>query len=142
MSASEPSFVDTYRGIAHSWLCDGMGHLNSRHYLAMFDDALQHFMLMCGLHPAPGASVGLADVNVTMRLKWEVTPGALVRIESAVRAIGNSSVTTLHRMIDAASDTLHAECEIVSVRFDLENRLPVPLSSSLRARIGQRLVSA
>jgi len=30
-------------GVAHPWLCDSMGHLTSRHYVAMFDDASYHF---------------------------------------------------------------------------------------------------
>ncbi len=31
--------LTTYVGVAHPWMCDTMGHMNVRHYAAMFDDA-------------------------------------------------------------------------------------------------------
>lgn len=34
--------LPVYRGVVHPWLCDAMGHLTTRHYLAMFDDAIYH----------------------------------------------------------------------------------------------------
>ena len=36
--------LSVYRGVAHPWLADVMGHMTTRHYVAMFDDASYHFL--------------------------------------------------------------------------------------------------
>lgn len=124
--------VETYRGVAHSWLCDAMGHLNTRHYLAMFDDALHHYMLLCGFDAQQDHGLGLADVNVTLELRAEVRPGSLVTIKSSTKRIGRTSLVSTHTMLDAASQEICAVCEIITVQLDLSARRAVPLLPELR----------
>ena len=42
------AFMETFRGVAAPWLCDAMGHMNTRHDAAMFDDALLHSLVKLG----------------------------------------------------------------------------------------------
>ncbi len=30
------------KSVAHPWMCDILGHMTTRHYVAMFDDAAYH----------------------------------------------------------------------------------------------------
>ncbi len=30
------------KSVAHPWMCDVLGHMTTRHYVAMFDDAAYH----------------------------------------------------------------------------------------------------
>ena len=39
MTGEHKDGVVTYVGVAHPWMCDAMGHMNVRHYMAMFDVA-------------------------------------------------------------------------------------------------------
>ena len=34
------------KSVAHPWMCDVLGHLTTRHYVAMFDDAAYHLSLI------------------------------------------------------------------------------------------------
>ena len=37
--------IETWRGMAHPWNCDTMGHMNTRFYAAIYDDASFHFLM-------------------------------------------------------------------------------------------------
>ena len=32
------------KNVAHPWMCDVLGHMTTRHYIAMFDDAAYHML--------------------------------------------------------------------------------------------------
>ena len=32
------------KSVAHPWMCDVLGHMTTRHYVAMFDDSSYHFL--------------------------------------------------------------------------------------------------
>ena len=32
------------KSVAHPWMCDVLGHMTTRHYVAMFDDAAYHML--------------------------------------------------------------------------------------------------
>jgi len=32
------------KNVAHPWMCDILGHMTTRHYVAMFDDAAYHML--------------------------------------------------------------------------------------------------
>ena len=36
-----------YKGVSHPAMCDIMGHMTTRHYIAMFDDGSYHFLYDC-----------------------------------------------------------------------------------------------
>lgn len=126
--------IETYRGQAHPWLCDVMQHLNTRHYMAMFDDASMHFLsFLQGESPRVTVdSQGWADVKVTLELLAEVPLGHLVKIRTGVVRLGTKSITYRSVMTDPSGSVAHAVCETVTVAFDLRERKAVEVSSTAR----------
>ena len=41
-------FIETYRGVVYPWHCDHQGHLNTMHYVGMFDMAFWHHLSALG----------------------------------------------------------------------------------------------
>jgi acyl-CoA thioester hydrolase len=135
-------YVETFRGVVYPWHCDHMGHMNVQHYVGMFDQAVGHLMFALGFTSQRdrGAKRGFADRKQVLEYKRELRVGSLVRIESGVLEVGNSSMRYLSRMLDVETDELAATCEAVTVYFDLDARKAVPIPDELRARIRGQLV--
>jgi acyl-CoA thioester hydrolase len=133
--------LETFRGIAHPWFCDSMGHMNTRHYAAMFDDASFHLL---GAIAGPAALAaehrGWADVHHAHEFRHEARAGTLVIVRSAVTRLGTKSLTYRHAMTNVESGELHAVSEAVTVLFDLEKRVALPLPEGLRAQARALLV--
>ena len=97
------------KGIAQPWECDVMGHLTTRFYVAMFDDASYH-----ALYEIFGWTIlshesrryGWADVRHVIEYKAEVSAG----------------------------DVLAATLEAICVYFDLEARCAIALTDEMKAR--------
>lgn len=125
----------TYVGVAHPWMCDIMGHMNVRHYAAMFDDASFQFLgHIAGIEGLADASRGWADVRSEVEYKHETKAGALLTIRSHVVKVGRSSVTFEQVMSGSLDGLVHAVNRTVSVRFDLVERVAVGLDAEMRAR--------
>jgi acyl-CoA thioester hydrolase len=120
----------TFAGVAHPWFCDKMGHMNVRHYMAMFDDA--SFQLLGQVDGVPGQ--GWADVRYEIDYVHETSAGTLVTIRSYVEKVGRSSLTYVHVLADSLSGTVHAKARVVSVRFDLDERRKAEIEADRRAR--------
>ena len=90
-----------YKGISHPGLCDVMGHMTTRHYVAMFDDASYHLLYTVfgwtGAQ-AKAAGKGWADVRHVIEYQDEVAEGDLLEITGALTKLGNKSVTVLYTM--------------------------------------------
>ncbi len=131
--------IETYRGQAHTWHCDMMGHLNTRHIMAMFDDASMQFLsvLMGDTATITDGDLGWADVKVTLELKSEVPGGHLVRIRSEVIRLGSKSLTYRSVMTDPSRKTVHAVAETVTVAFDLAARKATQIPEPVRQRAEQ-----
>jgi len=128
------SFV-TYVGVAHPWMCDVMGHMNVRHYAAMFDDAsFQLLGHIAGSQGLADTSSGWADVRCEVEYKHETRPGALLTIRSHVLKIGRSSLTFEQIMSGSLDSVVHAINRTVSVRFDLVGRVAISLDAGMRTR--------
>lgn len=126
--------ITTFQGVVHPWLCDEMGHMNTRHYVGMFDDAMQHFMRHLG-HNAAAArqqKLGWADVRHEIDYVAEVPVGALVHIDCQVEKLGNKSIRYRQTMYLSDSGDVAAENMATSVLFDLQDRKAVPLPTALR----------
>ena len=120
--------------VAHPWMCDMMGHVNVRHYAAMFDDA--SFQLLGRVaDPAADAEqkLGWADVRCEIDYKHETPSGALLTIRSHIEKVGRSSLTYVHVMSGSLDGTEHARARVVSVRFDLMARRKIDLDPEARA---------
>ncbi len=123
--------VVTYVGVAHPWMCDSMGHMNVRHYMAMFDDA--SFQLLGKLAVIEkNKSIGWADVRHEIEYKHETPAGTLLTVRSAVLRVGRSSVTYRHVMAGSVEGELHAEATVTTVRFDLAARKAIELEPHVR----------
>ena len=126
----------SYLGVAHQWLCDSMGHLNTRHYVAMFDDAGMHFLLQLGYNwsVSKQLEIGWVDAKNIIEYKLEVSAGALISIYSGIRHIGNKSLTLYHEMRDSEAQGLHATMEATLVCFNLKTRKAMPNSDKFREK--------
>lgn len=136
------SEIECYRGVVHPWLCDSMGHMTTRHYTAMFDDASYHLFAALGFSPDHlAAGTGLADVKLTTTFLAELNAGALVTVHGRVTRVGTKSITAQYRMRNLHGGEVAAELEAVTAQFDLEARRAVPLLPEIRTS-AERLLAA
>lgn len=126
----------TFRGMAHPWLCDTMGHLNTRHYAAMFDDASFTFLHIAGgdVEAIAGPRLGWADVRHEIDFLHEVPMGTLVTVRTRLVKLGGKSMTYRHVMRDLPQGEVRATMQVVTVLFDLDARKAVPIEGAMRAR--------
>jgi acyl-CoA thioester hydrolase len=134
--------LNCYKGTAHPWLCDVMGHMNIRHYMAMFDEA--SYQLLYEVFGWSGSQEttsgeGWADVKHVVEYQAEVSAGDLLEIRGRIVKIGTKSVTIRYDMFNIVRDELAATLECVCVLFDLEKRKAVPLSDEQRAQATQHI---
>ncbi|MCI5078575.1 thioesterase family protein [Oricola sp.] len=135
--------IECYRGVVHPWLCDSMGHMTTRHYTAMFDDASYHLLAALGFTPDHlAAGIGFADVKMTTTFVAELNAGALTVVFGRVVRVGNKSLTTHYRMCDRHTGETAAELEVVTTQFDLKSRRAVPLLPEIRAASEAMLAEA
>jgi acyl-CoA thioester hydrolase len=123
-----------FKGVCHPWLCDIMGHMTTRHYMAMFDDASYHFLYRAfnwSANEAKLNNIGWADVKHTIEYQAEVSEGQLLSISGRLTKIGTKSITVLYEMIENESNVTVATLESVSVLFDTKNRKALALSSKM-----------
>lgn len=130
--------IETFVGVVHPWMCDTMGHMNVRNYVAMFDDASFQLLGRIAGTGAP-STLGWADVRMEIDYLDETPAGALITIRSAVAKVGNSSLTYVHEMRGTLDDVLHARMRTVTVRFDLVARSKRSLDAAEASRATQLL---
>lgn len=136
--AAEDRHVPCGFAVVHPWLCDAMGHLTTRHYMGMFDDAGYQLFLTLGYDPALARREqwGWADVRHEIDYRSELAAGAVVRIDGRVTAAGRSSLTLEYRLFDRAAEQLCATLVARTVCFDLALRKSIPLPPAFLARVG------
>jgi len=135
-------YIETFRGVVYPWHCDHQGHMNTMHYVGMFDQAFWHHMSALGFTRDYMARChsGFVDVRDTIEYKAEQGVGSLVVIESGLLKIGNTSMTALHRMRNIETGELAATSEKISVYFDLEARSKTPFPTDLRPNMEANIV--
>ena len=124
--------IVTFAGIAHPWMCDAMGHLNARHYAAMFDDA--SFQLLGRVAGPQDNPMGWADVRIETDFLHETAAGTLLTVRSHVARIGRSSLTYVHLMSGSLDDIARAQATVTTVRLDLAARKSTMLDDGARQR--------
>jgi len=130
------------KAVAHPWLCDIMGHLTTRHYVAMFDDAAYHFLFnVFGWSGATDESAerGWVDVRHLIEYKAEVAAGDVLEIRASMVKIGTKSFTARYEMINLGKDELAATLECISVLFDMKGRHSLVLTDQLRQMAAKHL---
>ena len=127
--------ISVYKGVAHPWLCDVMGHMTTRHYVAMFDDASYHFLNEAfGWRPDDSSAPGWADVKQVIEYNDEVAAGSLLEVKGKIARIGGKSITIQYEMFNITKGTVAATLETTSVYFDLTGRKAVTIPDELKAR--------
>src|SRR5690606_27121552 len=104
----------TYAGVVHPWMCDVMGHLNTRNYVGMFDDASFQLLGRIGGPDFDRSVQGWADLQLEVHYLHETRAGELVTIQSHVEKVGGSSLVYRHVMTGTLTGTVHATARIVS----------------------------
>lgn len=135
--------IETYRGVAYPWLCDGMGHVNVQFYAKLYDGASWHFLAQV----APAAELGpnglgWADVRQLVEYQREVRSGALLVVRTRLVRLGTRSVEYVHGLHDAEDGGLYSTNATVTVLFDLEARRATPLTDAMRERCTALLAEA
>jgi acyl-CoA thioester hydrolase len=128
-----------YQGVVHPWLCDAMGHLTTRHYMGMFDDASYHLWRHLFGYAGPTgafAGKGWADVKHVIEYKGEVAAGTLVEVRGELVKLGGKSVTVRFELVNLATGEVAATMEAVTAFFDLQARKAIPLTDAMRHAAG------
>ena len=126
------------KSIVHPWFCDVMGHMNVRHFMAMFDDAAYQLLAeVTGwyLGAEQWQGKGWVDVNNNIDYLGELTAGTLVEIKGGVAVIGNSSFTAEYIMSNRMTGERAAVMRAKLVCFDSEARRSLTLWPELRQQI-------
>lgn len=136
--------ISVHKNIAHPWQCDIMGHMTTRFYMAMFDDASYHFLHhVFGWNSAqdPDGNYGWVDVCHTINYQAEVDKGDLLEVRAELIKLGGKSMTIAYQMINLGSGDVAATLEGVVVLFDLKDRCAVVIPDDLR-KTAQKHVGA
>jgi len=124
-----------YKGTAHPWFCDVMGHMNIRHFMAMFDESsyqLLNEVFAWSGNPDNSGGQGWADVKHVIEYQAEVRAGDLLEVRACITKVGTKSIGIRYEMSNSVTNTLAATLECVCVLIDLQSRDAVPLSDVQR----------
>jgi len=130
------------KDICHPWHCDVLGHMTTRFYLGMFDDASYHFIhSMFGWSAAQDdkGELGLADVRHVIEYLDEVTAGDLLEIRAELKKIGGKSLTARYEMTNLRNGEIASTLDVVYVLFDLKKRQSAVIPDDLRTKAEQLL---
>ena len=134
--------VVVQKSVAHPWMCDVLGHMTTRHYVAMFDDAAYHMLYeVFGWNGSSDDDnkIAWADVNHKIDYKSEVSAGDILEIEAKLTKIGNKSITIYYEMRNLGKNEVAASLQVISVLFDLESRESVKISEELKELASKHL---
>ncbi len=130
------------KAVAHPWMCDVLGHLTTRFYVGMFDDASYHFLYtvfnFVGASDEKGEKA-MVDVRHVIEYLAEVTAGDLLEIKASLLKIGSKSITVRYEMNNLGRNELAATFECIYVLFDMKARKGLVLTDDLRAMAVQHL---
>jgi len=133
-------FIDCGLAVVHPWLCDAMGHLTTRHYVGIFDDAGYHLFAAIGYDPSIAATEGWgwADVRHEIDYKSEVGSGALLRVRGRITELGNRSLAAEYQMEDRVDGRVCATMQARTVCFDLVARKAKPIPDRIRGLVAEK----
>ena len=132
------------KAVAHPWKCDVIGHLTTRFYVAMFDDASYHFLFaVFGWSGATDATgkIGWVDVRHVIEYQAEVSAGDVLEVRASLVKIGTKSITARYEMINLGKDEVAATLECIYVLFDMQARAGLVLPNQLRETASKHLES-
>jgi len=93
-------FLKTWVGECSAWECDGLGHLNMRHYMTKVQQARQMFFIRAGLHEAfkvdAFSTVRVKDIHI--KYLGEARPDNPLYIETGLLELDEETVQLCHMM--------------------------------------------
>ena len=106
------------------------------HYIHRFSASGGHLMAAFGMTPAYMRTEqrGLSTFEFLLSVAGRLRSGDLVRVQSALVHVGNSSLRLFHRMTNTRTDGQVATLEQSGVHLDREARRSVPLPDALRSK--------
>jgi len=131
------------KGVAHPWMCDVIGHMTTRHYVAMFDDAAYHLLYtVFGWAGAsdPDGKIGWSDARHVIEYKAEVLAGDVLAVRAGLTRVGTKSITIFYEMSNLEKNEIAATLECVCVLIDLQARKSMELSADLRKTASKHLI--
>ncbi|HYE89056.1 MAG TPA: thioesterase family protein [Vicinamibacterales bacterium] len=125
------------RGIVMPSHCDVYGHMNVRHYAALFDDAGWHMLAKAGVSLSDLQQQGLGTVVATLTLDFhhELTAGQLTLVTGAFTKVGGKSFSYEMRLYASDTMTYCATQKTVEVCFDTSRRRSTPLPDAVREKL-------
>lgn len=132
-----------YRGVAHLWECDSLGHLNSPFYSRIFDDASTGAMLHFGFSMVDAIAAGFSWADVKLELEYlaEVKVNSILSVTAKLVALGRASIVVEYTMHNDTAGVVAATARIKSVCFDLKERKSMPWPAALRERLERQLAA-
>ena len=132
---------ELHRTIVMPAHCDAYGHMNVRHYAAMFDEAGWHILARAGvsLTDLRGRGLGSVVASLTIDFHHELTAGQLVVVTGAFTRVGGKSFGYEMRLYEADAMTHCATQTTVEVCFDTARRASVMLPDDIRQAIARQV---
>ncbi len=138
---ARPVWHDLSRSVVMPAHCDAYGHMNVRHYAAMFDEAGWHMLSRCGVSLTDLRARGLGSVVATLTIDFhhELTAGQLVLVKGAVTHVGQKSYTYEMRLIESDRSIHCATQKTVEVCFDTTRRAAALLPDDVRVALARQV---
>ena len=129
-------FRDSARDTVRPAELDVSGAAALSHYIHRFSAANGHAIAAFGMTPAymRGEQRGFSTFEFQLELGAPLRAGDLLRVQSGLLHVGNSSLRLLHVMTREPAGEVVASLEQSGVHFDQEARRPAPLPPGLRER--------
>jgi len=129
-------FRDSARDTVKPAELDVSGAAGLSHYIHRFSAANGHAIAAFGMTPAymRAEQRGFSTFEFQLELGAPLRAGDLLRVQSGLLHVGNSSLRLLHVMTREPAGEVVASLEQSGVHFDQEARRPAPLPPALRER--------
>jgi acyl-CoA thioester hydrolase len=109
---------------------DALGHVNHAVFLTYLEEGRDAFF-----SEILGSDPNYVVVRIEVDLRAEVHyPDRRVTVRLAVERLGTTSLTTRETILTPAKEVV-AEARVVTVRWDADQRKPVPFSEAERTRL-------
>jgi acyl-CoA thioester hydrolase len=130
-------WYDAHRSIVMPAQCDHYGHMNVRHYAALFDEAGWQILAIAGISLTDIRARGLGTVvaSITIDFHREVKAGQLILIKGAVTRVGAKSFQHELRLYEVDTMTHCATQTTIEVCFDTSARVAIALPDDMRAKL-------
>ena len=137
-------WFELHRTIVMPALCDHYGHMNVRHYAAMFDEAGWQILAKAGVSLTDLRRRGLGTVVATLTIDFvhELTAGQLVVVTGAITRVGRKSFDYEMRLYEADAMRHCATQRTVEVCFDTTRRASAPLPDEVREALERHVSRA